>query len=87
MRGVIQESEDDHGEYEDGTGSAGDGTVSHSNRRQAHSFDFTTGAVKRIQSKVIIQDYRLSILIDKQALFINNTEGYQFLLISQSHYQ
>ena len=44
-------SEDDHGEYEDGTGSAGDGTVSPSKRRQAHSFYFTTGAVKRIQSK------------------------------------
>jgi hypothetical protein len=43
-------SEDDHGEYEDGTGSAGDRTVSHSKRRQARSFYFTTGAVKRMQS-------------------------------------
>jgi hypothetical protein len=46
------------------------------------------------------QAYRLSILIDKQTLFINswlirlsvdnvlliNTEGYQFLLISQSNH-
>ena len=44
-------SEDDHGEDEDGAGSGGDGSVSHSKRRQAHSFYFTTGAVKRIQSK------------------------------------
>ena len=44
-------SEDDHGEDEDGSGSGGDGTVSHSKRRQAHSFYFTTGAVKRMQAK------------------------------------
>jgi hypothetical protein len=44
-------SEDDHGEYEDGAGSAGDGTASESKRRQARSFYFTTGSVKRIQSK------------------------------------
>ena len=44
-------SEDDHGEYEDGVGSAGDRTVSHSKRRQARSYYFTTGAVKRMQSK------------------------------------
>jgi hypothetical protein len=43
--------EDEHGEYEDGAGGAGDGTASHSNRRQAHSFYFTTGALKRMQSK------------------------------------
>jgi hypothetical protein len=44
-------SEDEDGEYEDGTGSVGDRTVSHSKRRQAHSFYFTTGAVKRMQAK------------------------------------
>ena len=44
-------SEDDHGEDEDGTGSGGDGAVSHSKQRQAHSFYFTTGAVKRMESK------------------------------------
>ena len=44
-------SEDDHGEDEDGTGSGGDGTVSHSKRRQTHSFYFTTGVVKRMESK------------------------------------
>ena len=44
-------SEDEHGEYEDGAGSAGDRTASHSKRRQARSFYFTTGAVKRMQSK------------------------------------
>jgi hypothetical protein len=43
--------EDEHGEYEDGAGGAGDGTASHSNRRQDHSFYFTTGALKRMQSK------------------------------------
>jgi cytochrome P450 len=43
-------SEDDHGEDEDGTGSAGDGTASHFKRRQALSFYFTTGAVKRMES-------------------------------------
>ena len=37
-------SEDDHGEDEDGA-------ASHSKRRQAHSFYFTTGAVKRMESK------------------------------------
>jgi hypothetical protein len=37
-------SEDDHGEDEDGS-------VSHSKRRQAHSFNFTTGVVKRMESK------------------------------------
>ena len=57
-------SEDEHGEYEDGSGSAGDGTVSHSKRRQAGSFYFTTGYLP--------QAYRLSILIDKRALFINS---------------
>ena len=44
-------SEDDHGEDEDGSGSGGDGTVSHSKRRQSHSFYFTTGTVKRMVSK------------------------------------
>ena len=44
-------SEDDHGEDEDGTGSGGDGAASHSKRRQGHSFYFTTGAVKRMESK------------------------------------
>ena len=44
-------SEDDHGEDEDGAGSRGDGTASHSKRRQDHSFYFTTGAVKRMESK------------------------------------
>ncbi len=44
-------SEDDHGEYEDAAGSAGDGTDSQTKRRQARSFYFTTGAVKRMQSK------------------------------------
>ncbi len=44
-------SEVDHGEDEDGSGSGGDGSVSHSKRRQAHSFYFTTGAVKRMESK------------------------------------
>ena len=44
-------SEDDHGEDEDGTGSGGDGTVSHSKRRQSHSFYFTTGTWKRMESK------------------------------------
>ena len=44
-------SEDDHGEDEDGTGSGGDGAVSHSKQRQDHSFYFTTGAVKRMESK------------------------------------
>ncbi len=44
-------SEDEDGEYEDGAGSAGDRTASHSKRRQARSFYFTTGAVKRIQTK------------------------------------
>ncbi len=44
-------SEDEYGEYEDGTGSAGDGTASHSKRRQVHSFYFTTGGVKRMESK------------------------------------
>jgi hypothetical protein len=40
-------SEDDHGEDEDGAGSA----ASHSKRRQALSFYFTTGTVKRMTSK------------------------------------
>jgi hypothetical protein len=40
--------EDEYGEYEDGSGSADDGTVSHSKRRQARSFYFTTGEVKRM---------------------------------------
>ena len=44
-------SEDDHGEYEDGSGSAGDGTASQTKRRQSRSFYFTTGAVKRMESK------------------------------------
>jgi hypothetical protein len=44
-------SEDDHGEYEDGSGSGGDGTASHSKRRQTPSFYFTTGTVKRMESK------------------------------------
>ncbi len=44
-------SEDANGEYVDGAGSAGDGTASQSKRRQDHSFYFTTGVVKRIQSK------------------------------------
>ncbi len=44
-------SEDDHGEDEDGAGRTGDGTASHSKRRQAHSFYFTTGALKRMESK------------------------------------
>ena len=44
-------SEDDHGEDEDGAGIGGDGSVSHSKRRQGHSFYFTTGAVKRMESK------------------------------------
>ena len=44
-------SEDEDGEYEDGAGSAGDRTASHSNRRQARSFYFTTGAVKTMQAK------------------------------------
>jgi hypothetical protein len=52
-------SEDDHGEDEDGTGSGGpgDGTASHSKRRQTHSFYFTTGSVKRMESK---KDSRLT---------------------------
>jgi hypothetical protein len=37
-------SEDDHGEDEDGVDS-------HSKRRQTHSFNLTTGAVKRMESK------------------------------------
>jgi hypothetical protein len=37
-------SEDDHGEDEDGA-------VSHSKPRQSHSFYFTTGVVKRMESK------------------------------------
>ena len=37
-------SEDDHGEDEDGA-------VSHSKRRQTRSFYFTTGAVKKMESK------------------------------------
>ena len=41
-------SEDEGGEYEDGSGSAGDRTVSHSKRRQTRIFYFTTGAVKRM---------------------------------------
>ncbi len=44
-------SEDEDGKYEDGSGSAGDRTASHSKRRQARSFYFTTGAVKRMQPK------------------------------------
>ena len=44
-------SEDEDGEYEDGAGSAGDRTASHSKRRQARSFYFTTGGVKRMQTK------------------------------------
>jgi hypothetical protein len=44
-------SEDEDGEYEDGVGSVGDRTSSHSKRRQARSFYFTTGAVKRMQAK------------------------------------
>jgi hypothetical protein len=43
-------SEDDHGDHEDGTGTGGDGSVSHSKRRQDHSFYFTTGSVKRMES-------------------------------------
>jgi hypothetical protein len=50
-------SEDEDGEYEDGAGSAGDRTVSHSKRRQDRSFYFTTGAVKRMQTK---EDGRLT---------------------------
>jgi len=37
-------SEDDHGEDEDGA-------VSHSKRRQARSFNLTTGTVRRMESK------------------------------------
>ena len=44
-------SEDEDGEYEDVAGSAGDRTASNSKRRQARSFYFTTGAVKRMQTK------------------------------------
>ena len=44
-------SEDEHGEYEDGAGSAGDGTASQSKRRQARSFYFSTGTMKRMESK------------------------------------
>ena len=44
-------SEDEDGEYEDGAGRAGDRTGSHSKRRQARSFYFTTGAVKRMSYK------------------------------------
>ena len=40
----VSYSEDDHGEDEDGA-------VSHSKRRQARSFYFTTGAVKWMESK------------------------------------
>ena len=47
----VGSSEDDHGEDEDGAATGGDGTVSHCKRRQARSFYFTTGAVKRMQSK------------------------------------
>jgi hypothetical protein len=47
----VGNSEDEDGEYEDGEGSAGDRTASHSKRRQARSFYFTRGAVKRIQVK------------------------------------
>jgi hypothetical protein len=36
------------GDDDDGTGSAGDRTVSYSKRRQDHSFYFTTGSVKRM---------------------------------------
>ena len=39
-------SESDHGEDEDESGSRGDGTVSHSKRRQPRSFYFTTGVSK-----------------------------------------
>jgi hypothetical protein len=46
-------SEDDHGEYEDAAGSAGDGTASQTKQRQAHSFYFTTGAVKRISLSIV----------------------------------
>jgi hypothetical protein len=38
-------SEDEHGEYVDGAGSAGDVTASQSKRRQVRRFYFTTGAV------------------------------------------
>ncbi len=52
MMGVIlRMSMGRYPEYEDGAGSAGDGTVSQSKRRQTHIFYFTTGAVKRMQSK------------------------------------
>ena len=44
-------SEYEDGEYEDGSGDGGGGTVSHSKRRQTHSFYFTTAAVKRIESE------------------------------------
>ncbi len=44
-------SEDEDGEYENVGGSAGDGTASHSKRRQPRSFYFTTGAVRRMQVK------------------------------------
>jgi hypothetical protein len=68
-------SEDDHGEYEDGTGSTGDGAASHSKRRQVHSFYFTTDRVLyrgTYMTSYLPQTYRLSILIDKEALFINS---------------
>ena len=68
-------SEDEHGVYEDGTGSAGDGTVSHSKRRQTRSFYFTTDRVLytyTYMTSYLPQVYRLSILIDKQSLFINS---------------
>jgi hypothetical protein len=44
-------SEDEDGEYEDVAGRAGDRTDSHSKRRQPRSFYFTTGAVRRMQTK------------------------------------
>ena len=47
----VGSSEDDHGQYEDAAGSAGDGTASQTKRRQARSFYFTTGAVKRMSCK------------------------------------
>ncbi len=69
-------SEDDHLEDEDGA-------ASHSKLRQTRSFNLTTGGVKRMESKeddiltatcqvnVPDQAYRLSILIHKSTLFID----------------
>ncbi len=63
MRVIQTFSEDDHLEDEDGS-------TSHSKRRQDRSFDLTTGAVKRMESK---EDGNLTstIQVGGHAQFIN----------------